>query len=320
MKKLFALVVAVAMIFTVLAVSASAATATYKIQYSSNSAAGGKGFKQESGFTLGQEVEVNPADPEKFYNTNPVLVFSHWTDINGNEYYVGDKITVSEDLANARGVIILTAQWKAGDPVRITYDKNTTDPSCTGNVADNNVYAAGNKITIIAVNNYPNDYQYPMYTFIEWNTKPDGTGDSYNPGDEFVLNENTTMYAIWEYTGQEVVFYTVKFDANGGEGEMFDETDIVAGGSIMAPDCEFTYEGYVFENWNTKADGTGETYEAWDDVPVDADMTLYAMWIEGEDWMYNPDDGEAANIAVAVAVSALALGALVVVAKKEIED
>ncbi|MDB1807357.1 MBG domain-containing protein, partial [Eggerthella lenta] len=35
------------------------------------------------------------------------------------------------------------------------------------------------------------------YSFIGWNTKADGTGTAYNPGDRFTLNEATTLYAQW---------------------------------------------------------------------------------------------------------------------------
>ena len=41
------------------------------------------------------------------------------------------------------------------------------------------------------------------YTFAGWNTKDDGTGQTYFPGDEFVITEDMTLYATWvisEYT------------------------------------------------------------------------------------------------------------------------
>lgn len=36
------------------------------------------------------------------------------------------------------------------------------------------------------------------YIFKEWNTKPDGTGVSYQPGDTYSENADLTLYAIWE--------------------------------------------------------------------------------------------------------------------------
>lgn len=35
------------------------------------------------------------------------------------------------------------------------------------------------------------------YTFSEWNTKPDGTGDSYAESENVVISSDTTLYAIW---------------------------------------------------------------------------------------------------------------------------
>ncbi len=36
-----------------------------------------------------------------------------------------------------------------------------------------------------------------FHTFIVWNTAPDGSGQSYAPGDTMVLNNNVTLYAQW---------------------------------------------------------------------------------------------------------------------------
>ncbi len=53
------------------------------------------------------------------------------------------------------------------------------------------------------------------YVLKEWNTKPDGTGDSYQPGDEFTIIADSslmdpgarTLYAIWE----ESNFWTITY-------------------------------------------------------------------------------------------------------------
>lgn len=42
------------------------------------------------------------------------------------------------------------------------------------------------------------DFIRTGYTFTGWNTKADGSGDSYKTGDTFVLNENSTLYAQWK--------------------------------------------------------------------------------------------------------------------------
>lgn len=43
-----------------------------------------------------------------------------------------------------------------------------------------------------------NPFSYPGYVFKYWNTEPDGSGTTYNPGDIITVNSSITLYAIWE--------------------------------------------------------------------------------------------------------------------------
>ena len=52
--------------------------------------------------------------------------------------------------------------------------------------------------------------------------------------------------------------YRVEFDANGGEGEM-EGAVLTYGSEGTAPACAFTRDGYLFDAWNTRADGSGES-------------------------------------------------------------
>lgn len=45
---------------------------------------------------------------------------------------------------------------------------------------------------------------------------------------------------------------------------------------------KFTREGYVFNGWNTKADGSGVSYKDKDKISPSSDITLYAQWKETE--------------------------------------
>lgn len=66
-----------------------------------------------------------------------------------------------------------------------------------------------------------------------------------------------------------MVPYTVSYNANGGTGTMEDtKNEIVAN--------TFTKEGYVFKEWNTKSDGSGDTYT--ETSMASGDITLYAIW------------------------------------------
>ena len=87
---------------------------------------------------------------------------------------------------------------------------------------------------------------------------------------------NTTLYAHWEGLP-----YTVAFDANGGEGEMDNQTVLHATATALTANA-FTHTGYDFAGWNTKADGTGTSYadeaEVTDLAAVGETATLYAKW------------------------------------------
>ena len=45
---------------------------------------------------------------------------------------------------------------------------------------------------------YSNEYGKNEYELKEWNTKPDGSGTSYQPYDKVEVTENITLYAIWK--------------------------------------------------------------------------------------------------------------------------
>ena len=75
--------------------------------------------------------------------------------------------------------------------------------------------------------------------------------------------------------------FKVTFNINGGSGKAPSAQIEKRGTNITLPDGDgFSKTGYVFGGWNTKADGTGENYNAGDPFtsPVDHVVTLYARW------------------------------------------
>ena len=46
-----------------------------------------------------------------------------------------------------------------------------------------------------------NRFDYPDHVFLSWNTAPDGSGDTYFPGDEITPEEDTVLYARWGFRG-----------------------------------------------------------------------------------------------------------------------
>ena len=83
------------------------------------------------------------------------------------------------------------------------------------------------------------------------------------------------IQAVFEAIPEDI--YTVAFNANGGSGEMANQT---FDGGVKQPLRKNTFirSGYTFTGWNTKADGTGTAYTDEQSVTVADNMTLYACW------------------------------------------
>lgn len=109
-----------------------------------------------------------------------------------------------------------------------------------------------------------------------------GTGHRSHCGTVTIGGIETGDIALATYTYKpaETIYCTVTFDANGGTGEMANQR---IASNIPQPlsACTFTCEGCYFEGWNTKADGSGISYEdVQDSRPVASatSVTLYAQW------------------------------------------
>ena len=78
--------------------------------------------------------------------------------------------------------------------------------------------------------------------------------------------------------------YKVYFDPNGGEGTV-NAIDGEYGKAVQLPSDGFTREKYELIGWNTKADGTGDSFRLGEKTTLDEqtttdvkDVTLYAEW------------------------------------------
>ena len=108
------------------------------------------------------------------------------------------------------------------------------------------------------------------YTFTGWSP-------------EVVAAEEDATYTA-QYSETARVFYTITFNANGGEGSMEPQRFEVGVDTALNTNT-FTREGYKFIGWNTAADGSGATYaDGGAILELDGDMTLYAQWQFWNGW------------------------------------
>lgn len=120
-----------------------------------------------------------------------------------------------------------------------------------------------------------NKYKRQGYKFTGWNTKPDGTGDTYRPGDSITLTGDITLYAQWK-ADKAALHYDA--NANTATGDTPD-SEGVTDGTITVSKNGYANVGYTFTGWNTKPDGTGSTIQPGDAVKLPAGgMTVYAQW------------------------------------------
>lgn len=113
------------------------------------------------------------------------------------------------------------------------------------------------------------------YNFIGWNTQPDGTGISYEVSGNYTENANATLYAQWQPES-----YVVSYDFNEGNSEVISNQSKYYDIPLVLTSKIPSKTGYIFTNWNTLQDGTGDVYLPNDIYNENEDITLYAQWRE----------------------------------------
>ena len=126
------------------------------------------------------------------------------------------------------------------------------------------------------------------YSFAGWNTKPDGSGITYEDNESITnLKPNSdgtvTLYALWKVND-----YTIQFMPNGADGKM-EKLAMTYEVAKNLPKNTFTWENHTFRGWNTKADGSGTAYydgESVKNVGGSGTVRLYAQWAD-DNWLVN---------------------------------
>ena len=72
---------------------------------------------------------------------------------------------------------------------------------------------------------------------------------------------------------------TLRYDPNGGTGTIADQTVGVGTSAYTATDG-YTLAGHGLASWNTKPDGSGDSYKPGAPITIDKPTTLYAQWVD----------------------------------------
>lgn len=236
---------------------------SYKVRFAANA---GYGSMTEQPMTYDQSAVLKRNTMER--DGYGFLGWNTEADGSGVSYTNGE--TVSNLATDDGATVTLYAQWKE-DVYTVHFDANTG----SGDMQDC-------KLAFQTAGNLPqNAYMKKGYVFAGWSLEPEGNVIYEDKG--YVLDladtatKTVTLYAQWK-----PITYTIKYHANGG-------VDTVAD-SIFTYDqedqlryCDFYKTGHYFTKWNTKADGSGTSYDGEEKVLNMTDengkeIDLYAQW------------------------------------------
>ena len=210
-------------------------------------------------FTYNTTEAIDNAQITLNANTN-VTGWNTRADYSGT-YYPKESLTPTTNMA-------LYAVWK----YHVTYYAN----GGRGDVpVDSNDYPL-DKTGSAIVEGKPAGLNRNGCSFFKWNTKADGSGTPFEADDPVPVTDNITLYAIWNcdvmYNANGADSGTVPEDGNSYKADISPATVLGNTGSLVKDGC-------TFGGWNTRADGTGTTYQADDTFTVKGKTILYAKWV-----------------------------------------
>ena len=206
--------------------------------------------------------------------TNAGYTFKGWaTSQNGDVVYT-DGQEVSNLTTQANGQVTLYAVWEA-NKYQVVFDANTG----SGNM-ENQEFTYGQEQQLKA-----NQFTKEGYTFNGWNTQANGAGQAYADlasVSNLATEGQVTLYAQWQANN-----YTVKFDANGGQGKMQDQQFAYDQAQKLSANV-FTKENYTFAGWATSQNGEVVYTDAKEvknlTTANNGEVTLYAVWTENDSY------------------------------------
>ena len=122
------------------------------------------------------------------------------------------------------------------------------------------------------------------YTFATWAQNYPESETRYACNADYVLKENTVMYALWDESVTPITYY-IEFDGNAGTAarNVPGRMEAQYGEEITLPKQQPERTGFTFTGWNTRTDGQGTTYQPQDTVKNlttvnNFTVKLYAQW------------------------------------------
>ena len=129
------------------------------------------------------------------------------------------------------------------------------------------------------------------YTFVNWNTKADGSGTSYASGGSYTANSDVTLYAQWTPIYNTITFTTTALSAPSSLVNYYDK-------SYVVPTC-YPQNGYHLKHWALVSNPSsilvpGHTLKAANSYPIGGtyrsvedpnETTVKFLYHNGSSWV-----------------------------------
>lgn len=246
-------------------------------------------YEGYNGYTIENPFEeVGIPEEHKFY------VFSGWLNESGELLPAGEQYT--DDAEGVVGGSSFLAAWKEETRFNVTYELNY--PADSGLTSSNfsEVATDENYKTLTWAKVAAKGYAKPdNYKLVGWNTAADGSGETYAVNKKIgELSGDITLYGVW---AQAMKFsYNSNYPGTMEQKESIKTWDAQTTQKIDSIDSLVGFEvpvGYEFSGkWNTKADGSGDSYDAGSSITVTENLTLFAQWTKLAETVvtYNSND------------------------------
>jgi len=232
-------------------------TPQYTVTFNANGATSGAAPAPQTVYS-GISITV-PGQGTLAYNGKTFGGWNTQANGGGTNYLAGATFIVA-------GNVILYAKWQSTVQYTVTYQAN----GASGTVPTPQTVDPGTEITLQGAG----DMSYTGKKFTGWGTNTGGTGTIYAGGAAYTVTGNVTFYAQWQSS------YTVTYNANGASGDEPDAQTVDPGTIITLPGKNnMIYSGKVFDGWNTQANGNGTNYAEGLLYTVNANISLYAKWV-----------------------------------------
>jgi len=196
-------------------------------------------------------------------STPPQKVGYYFAGWNTRADGTGDSFVIGSQVISNK---IVYAKWIENATCTVTFNSlGATTPAYPGH---KDILAG------TTVDSLPTNPIKEGHVFIGWNTQMDGLGIQFT--EQTVVTENITVYA--QYTTNN---YIIIYNGNGnnsGSVPTSQSGDYGCSITLQANTGSLVKNGYTFNGWNTKADGSGTSYAVGSTYIISGNATMYALW------------------------------------------